>query len=425
MKINVTSWFRKGSWAILDQGLFAGSNFALNILLARWMTETEYGVFATALVAYRLSFTMYEALLTEPMLVFGPGRYQRRFPQYLGVLVYGHVAFALLFAGLLIVGWLGLNTVELATPEQSKLAAALLALALAEPFILLRSLSRSACYVWSASKTAASGGIIYVVLLLGSLYAAHRSGALSYASAFGAMALASFVSGIYLLVPTWPKIPRPSLTGLVIRGHWIYGRWSLSARALRWIPNNIWYLILPIWIGIEANGALFALTVFNLAVTHTYSVLSTLLVPMLVKSQTNGADRFKRMVVRMLILFVLIGIGYWVVISVFNRPLVDLLYDGKFVEEAYLLAILGLVPLANGIGAVLSAAARAIERPDFIFWSNLAATIATLTLGIAITYVFGLPGAASSLVLTEAVAAITLAVTWFLAIRRPVAAVQA
>ena len=424
MRINVIRWFKKGSWAVLDQGLFAGSNFALNILLARWMTETEYGVFATALVGYRLSFTLYEALLTEPMLVFGPGRYQRRFRQYLGVLVYGHAGFALLFAGLLLLGWLGLSTADLGIEEQGKLAAALLALALAEPFILLRSLSRSACYVRAAPKTAASGGIIYVVLLLGSLYLAHRSGMLSYASAFGAMALASLVSSLYLLVPTWPRLPRPSLAELVARGHWIYGRWSMSARLLRWIPNNLWYFVLPVWIGFEANGALFALTVFNLAVTHTYSVLSTLLVPMLVRSRSEGEKRFKRMVLQMLILFVLIGVGYWVVISLFNRPLVDLLYDGKFVDEAYLLAVLGLVPLANGIGAVLSAAARAIERPDFVFWGNLAATIATLTLGIAITYAFGLPGAASSLVLTEAIAAVTLAVTWLQFAQRSTATVQ-
>ena len=414
MKINITSWFRKGSWAILDQALFAGSNFILSILLARWMTELEYGVLATALVGYRLSFTLYEALLTEPMLVFGPGRYKRRFQRYLGVLLYGHVGFALLFGGLLIVCWVGLSTADLAIEEQSKLAAALLALALAEPFILLRSLARSACYVRAAPKAAASGGILYVVFLLGGLYLSYYLGALSYASAFGAMALASFVSGVYLLVPVWPRLPRPSLVSLVARGHWSYGRWSLSARVLRWILNNVWYLILPIWIGIEANGALFALTVFNQAATHTYSVLSTLLVPMLVKSQDDGEDRFKRVVQGMLTLFVVIGIGYWIVVSLFDQPLVELLYGGKFVEEADLLIILGLLPLANGIGAVLSAASRAIERPDFIFWSNLAATVAALTLGLALTYTFGLTGAASSLVLTETVAAIVLVLTWLL-----------
>ena len=422
MKINLTHWFKKGSWAVLDQGLFAGSNFALNILLARWMTELEYGVFATALVGYRLSFTLYEALLTEPLLVFGPGRYRRRLQKYLGTLLYGHVGFALLFGGLLVLCWVGLRTGGEGNVEQSKLATALLALALAEPFILLRALARSVCYVRALPRLAASGGGLYMVLLFGCLYVFYRTEALSYASAFGAMALASVVSGFYLLAPTWPRMPSRGLAGLIARGHWGYGRWSLGARALRWIPNNLWYLILPIWIGIEANGALFALMVFNLAVTHTYSVLSTLLVPLLVKSRSDGSGRFKRMVLGMLGLFTAVGLGYWGVVSLFNQPLVDLLYNGKFAEEAYLLAVLGLIPLANGIGAVLSAALRAIERPDLIFWSSLAATVVTLALGIPITYFYGLVGAAASLVITETTIAITLA--RLLATRRSAVAVQ-
>ena len=32
-------WVGKGSLAILDQGLFASSNFLVNVLLARWLAR--------------------------------------------------------------------------------------------------------------------------------------------------------------------------------------------------------------------------------------------------------------------------------------------------------------------------------------------------------------------------------------------------
>ena len=33
----LSRWARKGSLAVLDQGLFSGANFLVNILLARWL----------------------------------------------------------------------------------------------------------------------------------------------------------------------------------------------------------------------------------------------------------------------------------------------------------------------------------------------------------------------------------------------------
>jgi|DewCreStandDraft_1066081.scaffolds.fasta_scaffold00244_55 hypothetical protein len=33
--VSVFGWARKGFWAVLDQGLFAGSNFLVSVLLAR------------------------------------------------------------------------------------------------------------------------------------------------------------------------------------------------------------------------------------------------------------------------------------------------------------------------------------------------------------------------------------------------------
>ena len=41
-------WLTKGCLAVADQGVFAVSNFLLNILLARWLAPADYGAFALA-----------------------------------------------------------------------------------------------------------------------------------------------------------------------------------------------------------------------------------------------------------------------------------------------------------------------------------------------------------------------------------------
>ena len=42
----IVEWLSKGSWAVLDQALYALSQFLVNLLLARWLTPAEYGVYA-------------------------------------------------------------------------------------------------------------------------------------------------------------------------------------------------------------------------------------------------------------------------------------------------------------------------------------------------------------------------------------------
>ncbi|MDR7400087.1 MAG: hypothetical protein QN144_12370, partial [Armatimonadota bacterium] len=69
-------WASRGLWAVADQGLFSGANFVVNVLLARWLSPAEYGAFAVALSIFYLLAGFHSAVLTEPMMVFGAGRYR-------------------------------------------------------------------------------------------------------------------------------------------------------------------------------------------------------------------------------------------------------------------------------------------------------------------------------------------------------------
>src|SRR4051812_8746383 len=85
-------WLTKGGLAIADQGVFAASNFLLNILLARWLAPENYGAFALVFSTYLSLLLMHNALFTTPMLVFGQGKYREHFAAYLGVLLRCHLA---------------------------------------------------------------------------------------------------------------------------------------------------------------------------------------------------------------------------------------------------------------------------------------------------------------------------------------------
>src|SRR5207253_4303705 len=68
------SWAARGSVAVTDQALLAGTNFLVNVFLARWMAPAPYGAFALALALSWLLRTANDAVHTGPLTLFGAGR---------------------------------------------------------------------------------------------------------------------------------------------------------------------------------------------------------------------------------------------------------------------------------------------------------------------------------------------------------------
>src|SRR5690606_15852938 len=98
---------------------------------------------------------VYGGLFTEPMLVYGAGRFRERVPSYLRALLTGHGAYVL-GAGLL----LGLTAAVIGLAGAPALAAALGTLAVAQAAILfLWTMRRAGAVVFCPQWAAAGGGV--------------------------------------------------------------------------------------------------------------------------------------------------------------------------------------------------------------------------------------------------------------------------
>jgi O-antigen/teichoic acid export membrane protein len=386
-------WVGKGSFALLDQGLFAGANFVANILLARWLTPAEYGAFALAYSVFLLLGVFHTAILTEPMMVFGPGRYRERFPEYLGILLRGHFALmlpgaALLAAAAFLLGWLYSPAVE----------RAFLGLAIAAPFILLLWLVRQAFYVRLQPGWAAAGGGLYILFLPVCIYALRAVERLSPLTGFLGMGLGSLVVSMLLLIPHNPRRPgaheNPGVS-MVASDHWRYGKWAMATAGLAWFPTNIYFALLPAWVGLQEAGALKALINLAMPVLLSISGLSMLFLPVLsMQSEEGGKQRMNRTLWFSFGLFFLGSGLYLGLLWGLRGAIFQLLYSGKYHEFAsWPLVVVGLWPFGQAITAILGSALRALRRPDYVFRSSAAGSAATLLLGIPLAWRLGVGGA--------------------------------
>jgi O-antigen/teichoic acid export membrane protein len=194
-------WATKGVLAVTDQAFFAGTHFLLNVLLARWLTSAEYGVFALVYSVFVLFASLHSATFVEPMLVFGAGKYSDRLAEYLGILIRGH--FLLLLPVSL---FLAVVAVLIGRWSSSSVEHALLALAFTLPFILVLWMVRRAFYVELRPGWAMLGAVLYLIVLLVLLSAMRSISGLSTVTALAMMSVGAVVVSAFLLLRLRPQL---------------------------------------------------------------------------------------------------------------------------------------------------------------------------------------------------------------------------
>ncbi|WP_412060254.1 glycosyltransferase [Rubrivirga sp. IMCC45206] len=382
------SWLRQGTWTVMDQALFAGANFLVNVLLARWLTPEAYGAFTVAFVVFLLAGTVHGGLLIEPMLVFGPGKFEGKTGPYLRVLLRAHAGFSAVAGALLAV--VGGVAWALGSPE---LAAVFLALAISQPAILALWLLRRACFVVSKPSWAAGAGALYMALLAGGAVALYRVDALTGPLALVLMAVASLAACAVLAgrLGVFRREQVPGLAADARAAHIEYGRWSASTGVLEWVQLAVPFLALPLFVGLEGSGTLRAL--FNLAMPalQGFGALATLCLPLFVRARAAGTfDRTFRQIGGA---FLGLGALYGVLVLAFGEVAVAWLYDGKYAATPGALAFLALIPFVVAGSNMLTTAVRSAELPSAVFRARTWAVGVTGTVVLALTAAFGVVGA--------------------------------
>jgi O-antigen/teichoic acid export membrane protein len=397
-------WIGRGAWAIADQGLFALANVLLNVLLARWLTPVEYGAFAVGYSLFLFIGAFHTALLTEPLLVFGPGKYADRPRSYLSLLLRGHWILTAVGSLLLIIAGLVLRY-----NGSRPLSQALLGLALATPFSLLMWFSRRAAYVRFQPRLATIASAGYLVLLLAGLIGLAGFHLVSIFSAMLTLSLAGAISGLWLMKSIHRTLPdEESMTPMpVVTDHWRYGRWASATSVLMWVPLNLFFVVLSVLVNFEATGAFKALSNLVLPLLQANAALGSLLLPAMAL-RARKHEQFKKLLRTSLVLFAAGACIYSLLIGAFGGELVHLIYGGRYDSQANLLRLLLLIPLLDGAMVVLSNALRSLERPDRVFWAQLAVVLFLLTAGVEATRLSGLWGATAGLVVAELLGTIVL-----------------
>lgn len=401
IRTNITQWSGKGILAIMDQGLFALSNFSLNLLLARWLSPEDFGEFTVAYMSFLLAGTVHNGLLIEPMMVFGSSRYKNRLGAYFGTLVKEHWRFSgILGSVFLIAGFMAWVS------ESQGLAFSLAGIALAGPFILLLWLMRRACYVRLEPHLAMYAGGLYFLIMMTGVVLCWRQ---EWLSSFMAMCLLGGTSGATVF---W--LLRCLEVGVSHNGreqeetirevHWNYAKWAISTSLLVWMAGNVSYVILPLLDSLESTAALRALLIVLMPLSQVITALGGIFLTAIVRIRTHSS--FSRVINVTATGVMGLSLLYWGTVGFFHEPLIHWVFDGRYDRYAWLLWILGALPGCYGLTVVFGQAIRAMERPDQLFRVYGVAGLLTLILCVVLTMGWGMVGAVWAMVIGSIVSVV-------------------
>lgn len=402
-------WVQKIGSATVDQALFAGSNFLTNVLLARWMEPDEYGAYVVAYTWFLLLLNFYDALLIEPMSLYGAGKYKDKLNGYLGMMYMGHLGITGVIALLLAIGAVGAFIFD-----SELMGMALLGTAIAAPLILLRWLCRQPFYIIGEPQKSVYGGIIYGVTLVSGIGMLQLLDSLTAFSGVIALGIASFIASmavtVWFIKPTF-KTGDPDLTRQkIVADHWAYGLWSTSTRMLSWLAGNFGVLFIPLVVGLEGTAALKATLNLTMPLFMVNAAIISLLVPNFVRAFERdgkaGLDRRVRLISMIATGFT---VTYALGVILLGEWAIDLIYDGKYNDFAQLdfIIAIALLPVVTTVSQIFNAAMRAMNEVRYVFFMRIYPTILVVVLDIYMVSAWGVIGVPVESVLTALIVLIS------------------
>jgi O-antigen/teichoic acid export membrane protein len=398
----VVSWVGKGFWAVVDQALFAGTNFLVNILLARWLEPAAYGAFATAYAVFLLLGTLHTALWTEPMLVYGSSRYREAFGAYQAVLLRYHWRLALVVFAVFGILGLGLGVVG-----QRELALSFLGLSLAAPVVLYMWLVRRGAYVLLDPRLAALGGGVYLLLYLALATFLMKVGSLNNLTALLAMALGALMAAEAIRLRLVVGLQGGVDPSAIWQTHWSYGRWVVLAGIFSWVPGSVPLFALSLKHDLEATAQFKVLQDLLMPAFHVLAALNQLLVPLMARASSKS-ERMRNLRV-FLAIFLLLSTAYWALLATQGLRIIIWLYGEKYAHLAPWLPLMGFLPVIGAVVFVMGGFFRALGLPKVVTFAYGVGALFSLFIGSVMVWVGGIEGGVFSSLLVQLLMAMVFA----------------
>jgi len=377
-----------GIASLTDQALVSFSNFITMVLLARAMSPHDFGSFVIVYTGLLFANSFQSSLVTRPHNVFAAPMRDKMHEVYTGGAAGMQLLMATVFAGIPLAGAVVAYLMGLhATWLLLGLSAAVFCWQLQE-FVRQVQFTNGRIGEVLRLDVISYGGQAAIIAALWYLHLLDGPRAL-FVLAGTSLASALYGFSRIELASLWHTL-RPAM-----RSNWRFGKWLLADSMGQWLAIFIYPVAVAAMVSATAAGAF--RTVLNV-VQPMYIVVNayqSLITPRVSRAYATGGKRamFRLLAPSATVVFVLL-FAYTAVVGAFGRQILHALYGGSYDDYAGLVWYVGLGYLLYHLSQAAALALMVQGQTRSIFISRIVVVPFTLTVGMWITWHFGLYGAA-------------------------------
>jgi O-antigen/teichoic acid export membrane protein len=387
---------RRNALAIVDQTIVSAAGLVTAVIMARVGGPDGLALFALALSIIILIAALQDALVSLPYTICGSGGGGRPRVEYTSCAFSWHATLAAsaaaCIAGIAAAASLGFG--------RASLAPALAVLATIAPFVLLRDFSRNTAVAHLRIVEALGFDTLVAILQVGAIAALAVTGLLGPVTAAVAIGAAAAIGGVSWLLAMRDRFRVGSGD---TAGEWAWkwraGRWVIASRLLENVNSDVlllwlvWFLLGP------TSAGLFAACVAVLSMANPLLLSVGLLVmPKAGRAYAMLGAAGVRRVIALAMLCVSAPLAALVaLVEAAKAPAMGVIFDGRFSGTDDALVLLAItLPLASA-GTVAGAGLLVLQRPGLKTLSSVFGVAALAVLAAALIPLFGVFGAACSL----------------------------
>ncbi|MBV8614609.1 MAG: lipopolysaccharide biosynthesis protein [Acetobacteraceae bacterium] len=374
-------------WLVTDQAIYAGSNFITNVIFARWLSATDYGLYSVSFSGFLFLNVLHYGAFLEPLLIQSAqvGEQHRR--AY--VVAMGRVHAAMLAAVSAVSGLGFAVAMRLGVPDA---AWAILGAGIGGTMVLVLITARRLCLVFLSAFTSAAIGTLYFVGVLATAFLLHWARDIFWAELWAIMGGWSLLCSLIIFGMLYRNTSGTEAYSLrdLYRFQRRYAGWSITSSLCIWVRFEGILLILARLAGLEAVAQTRA--VLNLG-NPLVQVINAMHASWLVLFSTAHSEgRTQRVLGMAAIYSAAVGVAV-VILWVVATPLVSLLYAGKYTEYAWQVPLYYLGLGFLGVDHMISSAFKARGLLTQGYVSQVSSAAIGLTAGLILIPIFGQPGA--------------------------------
>jgi O-antigen/teichoic acid export membrane protein len=359
--------------------------FIINIISARNLSVTDFGIFTLLYGIYSFIAALQNAVVLEPTLIFSFGKFRNNLKEYIQFSMSANFIFiVIVFILMLLIGNIFNSKINLTVIISICLM--LFGLYVRRVMILKSEYYLLAAFIFLSSFI--TGIIIKITLILNMI---------SYDYIFLAMGLGWCIFTVLFYIMNYSKFETIIFLNknkTYLKDHFHYSKWTFLTAFVIQFSNQGYFWLLAMCVSADDVGVFKALQILVFPFLVINGIVSAIAFPSL-SSMITGLTKYEANYINMKysIILLLGAIFYFIFILTFGNYILKIIYDTKYSNEIFSLYILGLFPITSCISVISGEFLKIMLLNKLIFIAYLAAGIITLLAGIPLVYVYGVAGA--------------------------------